>query len=82
MLLPPIEANRPLHSDDRSKFKVVIIYQDRTSGRRAKHFYDGLVHKLDQECGLSLEIWNFQVLAIPQFRESATQSAARADLVQ
>jgi len=67
--------------DDRSKFKVVVIYEDGPTGRRAKHFYDKLIHELEDECAFSLQLWNFQVLAIPELRESAVESAAQADFV-
>jgi hypothetical protein len=67
--------------DDKSKFKVAVIYEDGSTGRRAKHFYDKLVHELEDECAFSLQIWSFQVLAIPGLRESAVESAAQADFV-
>ena len=67
--------------DDKSKFKVTVIYEDGPTGRRAKHFYDKLVHELEDECAFSLQIWSFQVLAIPGVRESAVESAAQADFV-
>ena len=70
-----------LDLDDRSKFKVVVIYEDGPTGRRAKHFYDKLIHELEDECAFSLQLWNFQVLAIPELRKSAIESAAQADFV-
>jgi hypothetical protein len=70
-----------LDLDDKSKFKVVVIYEDGPTGRRAKHFYDTLVQELEDECAFSLQLWNFQVLAIPELRESAIESAAQADFV-
>ena len=70
-----------LDLDDKSKFKVVVIYEDGPTGRRAKHFYDKLVHELEDECAFSLQLWSFKVLAIPEFRRSAVESAAQADFV-
>jgi hypothetical protein len=78
---PETEAVWAPDLDDKPKFKVVIIYEDRPTGRRAKDFYNKLIHELEDECDFSLELWNFQVLAIPEFGESAAEAAARADFV-
>jgi hypothetical protein len=67
--------------DERSKFKVVVIYEDGPTGRRAKHFYDKLIHEVEEECAFSLQLWSFQVLAIPELRRSSVESAAQADFV-
>jgi hypothetical protein len=75
----PIEWTLDL--DDKSKSKVVAIYEDGPTGRRAKHFYDKLIHELEDESAFSLQLWSFQVLAIPELRESAVESAAQADFV-
>jgi hypothetical protein len=48
---------------------------------RAKLFYDKLIHELKNECVFSLQLWSFQVLAIPEIRESAADSITQADFV-
>jgi hypothetical protein len=80
-LLSEAKIEWTLDLDDKSKFNVVVIYEDGPAGRRAKHFYDKLVHELEDECDFSLQLWSFQVLAIPELRESAVESAAQADFV-
>jgi hypothetical protein len=80
-LLSEAQIEWTLDLDDKSKFKVVVIYEDGPAGRRAKHFYDKLIHELEEECAFSLQLWSFQVLAIPELRESAVESAAQADFV-
>ena len=80
-LLSEAQIESTLDLDDKSKFKVVVIYEDGPAGRRAKHFYDKLVHELEHECVFSLQLWSFQVLAIPELRDSAVESAAQADFV-
>ena len=70
-----------LDLDDKSKFEAVVIYEDGSTGRRAKHFYDKFIHELEDECDFSLQLWSFQVLAIPEVRELAVESAAQADFV-
>jgi hypothetical protein len=35
------------------KFNVVIIYEDKVAGKRAKHFYDRVIRELADECDLS-----------------------------
>jgi hypothetical protein len=66
---------------DRPKFSVVIIYEDRGTGRRAKYFYEKLVHELKGKCDFSLELWDFQVLAISEIGNSAARVAAQADFL-
>ena len=67
--------------DERPTFNVAIIYEDSAAGRRAKHFYDKVIRELVDECDFSLELWNFQVLAIPEIGNSAAHVAAQADFV-
>ena len=67
--------------DDRPKFSVVMIYEDGISGRRGKLFYEKLVHELGSECDFSLDIWNFEVLAVPEIGDFAARVAAQAELV-
>ena len=70
-----------LDRDDEPTFRVVIIYEDGSTGRRAKLFYERLVHELEDKCVFSLQLWSFQVLAIPEIRKSAADSIAQADFV-
>ena len=75
------QIERPAGWDDEPTFKVVILYEDGPTGRRAKLFYDKLIHKLEDECAFSLQLWSFQVLGIPEIRESAADCVAQADFV-
>ena len=75
------DAERGSDLDDRPKFNVTIIYEDGAAGKRAKHFYDRVIRELVDECDFSLELWNFQVLAIPEIGNSAAKAAAQADFV-
>jgi hypothetical protein len=76
-----IRIEWPPDPDDMPRFNVVILYEDGPTGRRAKRFYDKLIHELEDECDFNLELWNFQVLGIPEFGESATQAAEQADFL-
>ena len=67
--------------DHEPNSKVVIIYEDGPTGKRAKLFYDKLIHQLEDECAFSLQLWSFQVLAIPEIRKAAADSIAEADFV-
>ncbi len=67
--------------DDRPKFNVAIIYEDGAAGKRTKHFYDRVIRELVDECDFSLELWSFQVLAVPEIGNSAAKAAAQADFV-
>src|ERR1700759_734163 len=70
-----------LDPDGKSQSKAVAIYEDGSTGRRAKRFYDKLILELEDECDFNLQLWSFQVLAIPELRKSAIESAAEADFV-
>jgi hypothetical protein len=85
-LVIPVEPsaaniNQTFDLGDRPTFYVVIIYQDISAGRRAKHFYDRVVQALTDEYNFSLEVWNFQVLALPEIGNSVAQATAQADCV-
>jgi hypothetical protein len=80
-LSPDNDANPARELDDRPKFNVVIIYEDRCTGKRAKYFYENLVHELEGKCDFNLELWNFQVLGISEIGNSAARIAAQADFV-
>jgi hypothetical protein len=67
--------------NEKPRFSVVVVYEDRLTGVRAKHFYDSLTEEVEEECDFSLQLWNFQVLANSEISNSAAQAAARADFV-
>ena len=76
-----MDAYQGFDVDDRQKFSVTIIYEDGAAGKRAKHFYDRVIRELVDECDFSLELWSFQVLAVPEIGNSAAKAAAQADFV-
>src|SRR6202795_3149801 len=76
-----MDAYPGLDPDDRPKFNVAIIYEDSAAGKRAKHFYDRVIREVVDECDFSLELWDFQVLAVPGIGNSAAKAAAQADFV-
>src|ERR1700733_14617733 len=67
--------------DARPKFNVAIIYEDGAEGKRAKHFYDRVIRELVDECDFSLELWNFQLLALPEIGNWAAKAVGQADFV-
>ena len=73
--------NQTVDLGDRPTFYVVIIYEDSRAGRRAKYFYDRVIQELEDECDFNLELWSFQVLALPGIGNSAARVAAQADFV-
>lgn len=75
------EVERAPDLDERPRFSVVILYEDADTGKSAKRFYDRVIRRLEDECDFSLELWNLQMITIPQMEESITRAAARATLV-
>ena len=53
-------AKRVLDMGDKPTLHVVIIYQNRTAGYRAKDFYERTVSAFDGACDFRLDLWNFQ----------------------
>src|SRR5260370_41976218 len=76
-----ILSDRCRYRDNRPKCKVVIIYEDNAAGKRAKHFCDEVIRERVDECEISLDLWNFQVLGISQVADMALQAAARGDVI-
>ena len=74
-------AKRVLDMGDKPTLHVVIIYQNRTAGYRAKDFYERIASAFDGVCDFRLDLWNFQVLAMPQINITAAKAAGHADLV-
>ncbi len=77
----PTSVSPAWELNEKPRFIVVIAYEDRLTGGRAKHFYDNLIAEIEDECAFSVELWNFQVLGSSEIRNSAAQAAARADFV-
>jgi hypothetical protein len=40
-----------------------------------------VIRELLDECDISVELWNFQVLTVPEIGDSAAKAAAQADFV-
>ena len=75
-------ATSALNLDAITKFTVVIIYEDIETGKRTKHFYDRVARAFQVSCDLSLkDIWNFQVIAIPEICYLEAQAAAQPNLI-
>jgi hypothetical protein len=65
----------------RPKLAVLIIYEGRAAGQRAKYFYENLARNLRAGYDVTLDLWNFPILAISQIGNLASRVAAKADVV-
>lgn len=75
------DARPPWEPAEKPRFSVVVVYEDKLTGVRAKHFYDSLIENIEDECDFSLEFLSFGVLASSEIRNSAARVAAQADFV-
>jgi hypothetical protein len=75
------ESEAALDIGDKPMFRAVLIYQDLAAGKRANEFCDKLARRLEDDCGISQQMWNFNVLAVPEIRNIAASAAAAADIV-
>ncbi len=62
-------------------FNVAILYEEIELGKLAKRTCDFLVDNMGLDCGFTHQIWKFDALSIPVFREAATRDAAGTDIV-
>jgi hypothetical protein len=63
------------------KFSLTIIYESMEAGKRAKRLSDQLIVQAAAERAFELNLWNFDVLGIPEVRNAAASAAAIADIV-
>jgi hypothetical protein len=64
-----------------AKMAVSIIYEDFVTGMRAKEWLDRLGRQVNQEVEFEMELWRFDLLPEPSFREDAATNAASADMI-
>ncbi len=62
-------------------FRVVIVYEDFTTARRAKQAYDFLAANLTHEWQVTSQMWKFGLLRIPEIRAMAAEDVMLADLI-
>jgi hypothetical protein len=75
-------SNSPFYvPQNAGEFSVVLVYEDLETGKRARKVYDFLAGNLGEDCQCRLQMWKFDVLAIPKLRDIATRDAAEADLL-
>jgi len=67
------QAPTPLHG--------VLVYEDLTTGLRAKAVFDHLRTQVDAGVDPRVELWRFDLLESPDVRQEAAQAAADADLL-
>jgi hypothetical protein len=63
------------------KFKVVIVYEDFSTGVRAKATMDRVMERLGEGAPFEIKLWWFDILDTPEFRGMAAEDAADADMV-
>lgn len=75
------ELESPEHSPVAGSLaiKVTIIYEDFTSGTRARNFAERLAQQLDGHGQLSESIWRSELLECPPLAEAAARDAAQCN---
>ncbi|MDR3402341.1 MAG: hypothetical protein P4L99_07565 [Chthoniobacter sp.] len=76
-ILPP----DPFPIAEWSTVRVSIVYDDFTSGVRAKRFADGLAEQLQSDCSLSESLWRCDLLENPWFADQAARESAGCDYI-
>jgi hypothetical protein len=70
-----------LSLEEHHAIKVVIAYEDVSTGRRAMSTCKRLFEQLGQDFEFQTTLWKFEVLRVSQLKQIAAQDAAEADLV-
>ena len=60
---------------------VLVMYDDRPSGQRAKGLLDRAAEQIGIELELTMKLWRFDVLKLPAALEQAAVEAAAADVI-
>jgi hypothetical protein len=58
-----------------------VIYEDFTTGLRGKEWVDRVCRQIGEEAELKVDLWRFDLLHVPAFRERAALDASEADLI-
>lgn len=81
----PHTVSRPAFSHgllkDRSKFSVLIAYENFDTGKHARKTFEYIAKQLGGEFEINEQMWRFDVLSIPKVREIAIADAAKADII-
>ena len=75
---PGSEAPAP---EERRWLDVLLMYQDISTGLRARRLLDHVAISLKLEVDFRVSLWKFDLLREPALLEQATEEAAKADLV-
>ena len=67
--------------EGRQWLSVLLIYEDFSTGLRAKLLCDQVVNSLKLEVDFRVSLWRFDILREPALLERATDEAAKADIV-
>ena len=60
---------------------VLLVYEDLSTGLRARHAFEGVVRQLELEADFDLKVWKFALLGEPALLEQAAKEAEEADIV-
>jgi len=71
----------PNLAEEMLQWRVLLMYEDLSTGLRAKEAFDHAVRELQEQAESQLTLWKFDLLEDPQLREIAAHEAALADIV-
>ena len=65
----------------RGRLDVLLVYEDLSTGLRARYAFEQVRRQLNPEADLNLHLWRFDLLRQPPLLERAAREAAKADVV-
>lgn len=74
-------AERRVHLHHNPAFNVVVAYDTPESARLAMRLVDGIAVEFARAFDVQRDVWRFDVLGLPEAREAASDTSARADLL-
>jgi hypothetical protein len=71
----------PAVSKARGKLEVLMVYEDLSTGLRARQAFEQLAQQLEFDTDFRLDLWKFDLLREPTLLERAASEAAKSDIV-
>jgi len=80
-MFPMKSVNESTANPVRSGTGIVIIYEDRATGLRAKRFADMLAASLGSECDCGMALWRSELIELPELAHEIARDAAASEFV-
>lgn len=78
---PSVPRTNSFGPESKPIFRLVLIYEDMASGKRAMRTCQALIDKIGEEFEFRNSLWSFDVLQLSKTQSEAAHEAAAADMI-